>query len=381
MKRSAAHAVETFTIGFDEPSFDETPFAAQVAEIFGTRHHSRAVSAGVTKILGILVSHAEEPFADNSAIPFYLLSEVVRRNVTVALSGDGADELLAGYDTYRATGLAPYYRLLPGWLRRGLIRPLVRHLPISHRKYGASMLLNRFAAGAELPFPKDHCSWRRIVSPELRNRLLTSQIKSTADGDPLDVYARVLEDAPDWLSPLEKQLHLDLRFHLPNDMLVKVDRMSMAHALEVRVPFLDLEVVRTCLAIPPAHKRAGKRGKLVLKEMLRPDLPPELVERPKAGFLIPLERWLQRDWQPLLNSVLTREFAEQTGAFHWPVLEGLIQDHASGRADHAYALFALLVLGIWWRVWVTGEMAAETRRPAAAPVRISRLQPESSLSP
>jgi asparagine synthase (glutamine-hydrolysing) len=258
-----------------------------------------------------------------------------------------------------------------------VIQPLVRTLPVSHAKYGVSMLLNRFTAGADLPFPKDHCSWRRIVSHDLRNRLLTDHVRSQADEDPLDVYARALDDAPPWLSPLEKQLHLDLRFHLPNDMLVKVDRMSMAHSLEVRVPILDLEVVETCLAIPTLSKRRGKKGKLVLKDMLRSDLPPELVERRKAGFLIPLERWLQRDWQPLVASILTEEFAAQTGAFHWPALNGVIQDHAAGRADHAYALFALLVLGIWWRIWISREIAADPRRPTAAPIKISTL-PQSS---
>ena len=370
MKRSQVDAIETFTIGFGDKSFDESPFAAQVAEIYGSKHRSQDVAADTAKILGSVVSHAEEPLADNSAIPLFLLSESARRQVKVALSGDGADELLAGYSTYRASQVAPYYRCLPHWLRQRVFRPLVQRLPTSRTKYGPAMLLQRFVSGADLPFPKDHCSWRRLVSDDLRPRLLTKHALSQAEPDPLDLYAAELDDAPDWLTPLERQLHLDLRFHLPNDMLTKVDRMSMAHSLEVRVPFLDLEVVQTCLTIPPVWKRHAGRGKRVLADMLSADLPASLVNRRKSGFLIPLELWLRREWKPLLDSVLTSEFAEDTGAFHWPVLQQMLQDHADAKADHSYALFALLVLGIWWRMWITRETPPTPNRVESADLRV-----------
>lgn len=374
MARSRPEEIQTFTIGFDDPSHDESPYAAEVARLFNTKHHVRTVAADAADILLSVVSHAEEPFADNSAIPFYLLSESVRRGVTVALSGDGADELLAGYDTYRASQLAPWFRRIPAPIRHGVIRPLVRRLATSDRKYGWSMLLKRFIAGADLPFPRDHCSWRRYLSADLRTQLLTPEFLSNACEDPLAPYANALDDAPDWLTPLERQLHLDLRFHLPNDMLVKVDRMSMAHALEVRVPLLDLEIVETCLAIPPRHKRRGKHGKLVLKNLLSPELPRHLVQRRKSGFLVPLERWLRNEWQPLLRSVLTEEFAAQTGMFRWTALQRLLQDVSAGRFDHAYTVYALLVHGLWWKMWISRELPRRVNSPPAAVVKVIRLK-------
>ncbi|NND99451.1 MAG: hypothetical protein HKN47_19220, partial [Pirellulaceae bacterium] len=373
MRRSDATSIETFTIGFDESSFDESPYAAQVAEIYGTKHHADRVSADVVGLLGTLVSHAEEPFADNSMIPFYLLSQQVRQHVIVALSGDGADELMGGYDTYRASQWAPYYRMLPGFLRRGAIAPIVNRLPSSTKKYALPSLLRRFVAAADQPSPRDHCSWRRYVSAELRNELYTDRFKQDATSDPISQYAAALDDAPPWLSPLEQRLHVDMQFHLPNDMLVKVDRMSMAHGLEVRVPLLDDEVIRTCLAMPSNERRQGKQGKLPLRRLLRDDLPPELIDRKKAGFLSPIERWLQGPWQPLLRDLLNDDFVDQTGAFQMPALQKMIDDQMSGRADHAYPLFALLVFAIWWRIWITQEWPDQTHRPDAKPTRVTRL--------
>jgi len=307
-------------------------------------------------------------------IPFFLLAEHARRRVTVALSGDGADELLAGYMTYRASRWSPYYRALPRWLRRGLIEPAARRLPVSTAKYGAPSLARRFVAAASLPFPLDHCSWRRIVPADLREELYAPSFRQQLTADPLQCYADVLEDAPDWASPLEQQLHLDLRFHLPNDMLVKVDRMSMAHSLEVRVPFLDLEVVAACLAMPPECKHRRGRGKLPLKALLAKDLPPELVHRKKGGFLAPIESWLRGPWQPLVKELLNRDFAEESGLFSWPALARMIADHAAGRGDHAYPLFTLLVLALWWETWLTGATAPQPqRRRSAAPVKVHRL--------
>ena len=262
MRRSGVDEIDTFTIGFKEESFDESQYAARVAKRYDTRHHSQLMADDMSDLLRTVVSHVEEPFADNSMIPFFLLSEHTRRHVTVALSGDGADELLGGYMTYKlpANGNPSCYRMLPGALRSGIIEPLVSRLPDSTRKYGLPSILRRFVAAAARPFPWDHCSWRRIVSAALREELYSKEFLAATGDDPLQCYAENLDDVPDWTSPLEKQLHLDLRFHLPNDMLVKVDRMSMAHSLEVRVPLLDQDVIAACLAMPPACKRRGRRG-------------------------------------------------------------------------------------------------------------------------
>lgn len=373
MRRSNVDEIDTFTIAFREASFDESPFAERVAKRYATRHHVQTMAQETVELLRTVVSHAEEPFADNSMIPFFLLAEHARRHVTVALSGDGADELLAGYSTYGASKWSPYYRRLPGALRRGIIAPVVGCLPDSTRKYGFSNVLRRFVTGAERAFPWDHCSWRRIVSAQLRQQLYTPEFISTIDDDPLESYAQNLDDVPDWTSPLERQLHLDLRFHLPNDMLVKVDRMSMAHSLEVRVPFLDQEVIAACLAMPPDCKRRGGRGKLPLRRMLEPDLTKEIVHRKKAGFLIPLESWLHGPWRPLLEQMLTDDFAQSTGLFQSSSLQTMMVDHAAGRGDYSYSLFALLVLAIWWETWMTQSAVPQCRKTNFVPTQVHRL--------
>lgn len=165
---------------------------------------------------------------------------------------------------------------------------------------------------------------------------------------------------------------MDLRFHLPNGLLVKTDRMSMAHGLEVRVPWLDQEVIAACLALPAKWKRQGGDGKRVLKQLLSSDLPKGITHRRKAGFVIPLEAWMRSSWQPMLRSHLNERFAEETGLFRWPVLLKMIDDQRDGKADHAYSLYTLLILSIWWDTWITGRTPPIFNRPInAQPVQIT----------
>ncbi|HEV7280134.1 MAG TPA: asparagine synthase (glutamine-hydrolyzing) [Pirellulaceae bacterium] len=372
----AAH-IETFSAGFAEASFDESPYAAQVAKRFGTLHHAERIEPDAASLMEMLVSHAEDPLADNSMIPLFRLARFTRSRVTVALSGDGADELLAGYDTYRASELVAYWQAVPEGVRRRLIGPLVKALPASDAKYGAANVLRRFAAGAEEPGLRAHCSWRRYVPRELREELYSDRLKSAVAGeDPIGRYAAALDDAPEDLSPLGQQLHIDLRFHLPSDMLVKVDRMSMAHSLEVRVPFLDDEVVRTCLAIPSNVLRRGKRGKLPLRRLLSADLDSKIVNRKKAGFLVPLERWMRREWQGALRERLTAEFAEESGLFRGATLRRMLDEQASGCGDWAYPLFALFTLSVWNAIWIDRSRPVQLVRPAdAVATRVERLDP------
>lgn len=373
MSRDEQATVESFTIRFEEQAFDESPYAARVGERYGTHHHAETVAAESAAFLPVLVAHAEEPLADNSMLPFYLLAKFVRQRVKVALSGDGADELLGGYDTYRASRWAPRYRLVPRPIRRALVAPFVAALPPSEGKYGWTSVLRRFVEGAEQPGLRAHCSWRRMIPQHLRARLYTPSFLQAGQQDPLDRYATAAADAPPWLSPLEQQLHADLRFHLPNDMLVKVDRMSMAHALEVRVPLLDQQVVRACLNLPPHWKRRGREGKRVLRELLRADLPADVVDRRKAGFLIPLEKWLRGAWQPMLRQLLTPAWVHDCGLLQWAAVEHMLNAHAARRGDYAYPLFVLLVMSLWWRIWITGDMAEQRPRITAAPTRVTRL--------
>jgi asparagine synthase (glutamine-hydrolysing) len=354
MRQASDDKPQAFSAGFEETSFDETPYARQVADALGVELHSRRLAADAAALLPVLVSHAEEPLADNSMVPLYLLSAFARERVKVALSGDGGDELLAGYMTYKASRWARWYRLLPAPLRRGVVRPLAESLPASQTKYGAAMLARRFVEGAENPPLTDHCSWRQIVSPREKQRLYLPGMQSAAGSfDPIAEYAGHADDAPDWLTPLERQLHVDLTFHLPNDMLVKVDRMSMAHSLEVRVPLLDLELVKMCLSLPPEYKLRRGTAKFILKQSLSGALPRHVLHRKKAGFLVPLEKWLRGPLLPLLRESLSHDFLHETGLLSPERLTTMIEQHASGRRDFAYPLFTLLVFSAWWRKWIS----------------------------
>jgi asparagine synthase (glutamine-hydrolysing) len=364
-----------FHIAFGEGSFDESPYARRVAEACGIRLHSRTLTTDNTELLTRAVWHAEEPLADNSMIPFYLLAGFARERVTVALSGDGADELLAGYMTYRASRYAPIYRRLPGWLRRGAIAPLVRALPVSTRKYGLAMLARRFIEGAEEGTLRDHCSWRQIVSSRNKQTLYTSVANSGWDA--VGRYAATVEDAPDWLTPLERQLHVDFRCHLPSDMLTKVDRMSMAHALEVRVPLLDLEMVAACLRIPGALKLNGRRTKHVLKQVMTGVLPADVVQRRKQGFVMPVERWMRNEWRPLLNEHLAPAVIGRIPLLRPERVTNMVQRHAAGQEDFGYHLFALLVLSLWWQVWMERTLTVGGGRASASPTTIHRISADS----
>ncbi len=355
MTRSQIGTVDTFTVGFQEASFDESQKAKMIAERYSTDHHSKLVTCEDVGLLERIVEHAEDPIADNSLLPVYLLSQFARSKLTVALSGDGADELLAGYDTYRASEISQSYRRIPRWIRRFGISPMVRCLPASTKKYNFASMAQRFVQGAERDWPLDHCSWRVMIDPSRASQLYTAEFIQSLNEPPLDRYAATLEDAPDWLDRLEQQLHVDFRFHLPNDMLVKVDRMSMAHSLEVRVPFLDREVIETALAIPSAWKRQGKIGKVVLRKLLSKDLGAEITDGKKAGFVIPIERWLRDDWFEYSRGKLDRTWCEASGIFRWPEVDKMLQEHRAGRRDHAYGLFTMLFCSLWWRRWIAGE--------------------------
>ena len=365
-QQASGDEVEGFHIAFGDGSFDESPFARRVSEACGTRLHARTLTTDSTELLTRAVWHAEEPLADNSMIPFYLLAQFARERITVALSGDGADELLAGYMTYRASRFAPIYRWLPGWLRRGAVAPLVRALPVSTRKYGFSMLSRRFVEGAEEGPLRDHCSWRQIVSARNKRELYTATARP--EWDALSRYAAAAGDAPGWLAPLERQLHVDFRFHLPSDMLTKVDRMSMAHALEVRVPLLDLEMVAACLRIPGTLKLQGRSAKHVLKRVMADVLPADIVNRRKQGFVMPVERWMRKEWQPLLREHLAPSVIGRIPLLRPERVAELVERHAAGREDFGYDLFALLVLSLWWQVWMERTLdVGGGRRPAAPP--------------
>ena len=283
---------KAFSVGFVDPRFDELPYSRMAAEALGVSLESETVGVDVAELTRRVAPHSRDPFADSSALPTYLLCEMARKHVTVALSGDGADEMLGGYATHGAAATARKYRRWPRWLRRGLIEPIVRRLPDIGGKYSLRDKANRLILGAAEGPDRDHAAWRTIFSPALKDLIYSADFRAaTKDFDPLERYARHIRRAREaGCEELDALLYADQVFYLPNDMLVKVDRMSMAHSLEVRVPFLDVDLVEFCWRLPQRMKRRDATGKVILRRAIVGDYPEALNSRPKSGFNMAYDR-------------------------------------------------------------------------------------------
>lgn len=376
MKRASLGPVHALSIGFDATGFDERRGAQASAAAIGVEWEGHLATLDAAQLLPRLSLHMEEPTADSSMIPTFLLCEAARRRFTVAMSGDGADETLAGYETYRATRMARHYRMIPGLLRRGVIAPLVRRIPPSDRKYALHAVANRFIYGAEQGPGRDHAAWRIYLNDRLKARLYTPDFRQrTAAFDPLEAYARHIAAVPatrEWLTGL---LHADTAFYLPNDMLIKVDRMSMAVGLEVRVPFLDVEMVQFAANLPAEFKlHRGKVRKHILRESLRGAISAAVLDAPKSGFNLPVEAWMRGELGDLLlDAVQTRRV--EIGALLRPdETERMLKEHRDRKADHAHPLFAVLMLALWFEnaagAWRTPRSATAISMDVMRPARL-----------
>jgi len=349
--------VRTFSIGFRERSYNELPDARLVARAFGTEHHELVVEPDLVDLIPKLVLHFDEPYADYSAIPTYLVSEMARRDVTVALSGDGGDELFAGYQTHYAYRVARWYRLLPRPVRDGLIAPLVRALPTSTARISFDYMAKRFVTGAHLPFQRGHYWWKVILDEEEKGALYTDAFArqvvlaaQEAARDGLDSYASFAPhfDAVRHAHPLNQLLYVDAKTFLLDDCLVKVDRMSMAQSLEVRVPYLDHELVEYMARMPPQFKSIGFQTKSLLRDVVRPMLPPEIVGGKKRGFTPPLPAWLKGELRPFVSDVLSPSRVRATGVFRPEAVTRILEDHLAERRDNNREIWTLLCFVLWW---------------------------------
>lgn len=346
--RGGRPAVNTFSMGFADGTYNELPHARRVAERFATRHREGQVVPDVAALFDRLIVHLDEPFADVSLFPTFLVSELARAHVTVALSGDGGDELLGGYDPYEADRLARRIAaVLPRPARRA-VGALAALLPPSEKKKGLVNRLKRFTAGlADAPAEIEHYRWMTYVSPAMKRRLYTPALRDALAG--ADVYRPVRdalrEAGTDDL--LNRQLSTDLGIYLADDILVKVDRMSMAASLETRAPFLDVEVMELACSMPGRLKIRGRERKYVLKRAMADVLPPSILERSKEGFSIPMKNWLKRELAPLMADLLSPDRLRRRGWVDPDAVAARIAAHAAGRENHAHLLFSLMVLERW----------------------------------
>ncbi len=334
--------VKTFSVGFVDRSFDESAHARQVAKHLGTEHHELTLEPGMLlDLVPRLPELLDEPLGDASIIPTYLLSEFTRRHVKVALGGDGGDELFAGYPTLQAHRLAGYYLKAPRLLREGLVEPAVRRLPVSRGNLSFDFRAKRFVSGAAYPTAERHQRWMGSFDREERTALLARevrpQVRESADGDPIN-----------------QVLRLDMRLYLENDILVKLDRASMAASLEGRVPLLNNDFVEYATRLPLNLKLRGLRSKFLLKRALRGILPDTILNRPKKGFGIPVAHWLRGPLKEQMLSVLSPERIAREGFFDRGEVKRLIDDHLDGRRDNRKQLWTLFAFEMWHDGYLKG---------------------------
>jgi asparagine synthase (glutamine-hydrolysing) len=336
---ASGEPLKTFSVAFHGRSFDETPYFRQISRRYGTDHHEFDLNgdSGLEDAIEEFSWYSDEPSADAGALPVWFLSKISRREVTVALSGDGADEIFGGYTTYLADRYARWLRLAPKAARR-LAANIARKLPVSDEKIGLDYKIVRMLAGSVLDPVEAHFFWNGTFSAEEKRRLGIEQ-------------GWRIEVDRDGIGYLDQFLWLDQEYYLPDDILYKVDRMSMAHSLEVRPPFLDHRIVEFAARLPQHHKIRGTQLKFVLRELMKSKLPRAIISRPKEGFDIPAHQWLRTVLRPLLLDTLNELAVRESGVFQWPAIEEILHAHLGRRANLGYHLWGLLVLFLWMKRW------------------------------
>jgi len=344
--------IPTFTIAYPDASFSELPYAEVVAREFNIDHQVLMIEGLTPATIQRVVWQLDEPMTDLSAMPFFLICEQARRQVTVALSGEGCDEALAGYDRFKASRLDRALRFIPASLRRGMIHPLVHALSDRPEKKGAVNMLKRFVEGCELPPDGGAMRWQYFLRPEHVPLLFRPEFLEAVDTEPFapmrSVTARC--DARD---ALDREIYEDLAFTMPESLLMKVDKMSMAHGLEVRVPFLDHELVEFFASLPPIWKLDGFETKAIMRTAFADILPREIVGRGKQGYSLPVKNWLREEMRGFLSETLERSLLVREH-LHVEFVRQLIDEHMARSANHNHILWALLNAALWHERFIEG---------------------------
>ena len=373
LSRTLPAGLQTFALGYREASFSELGYARIVAEHFHTRHTELLVRPVDAAAIERSVWHLDEPTTDPSNLPFMLICAEARRYVKVCLSGDGGDELLMGYDRFRASKANSWLERLPLPQRQRLYRAAVACLPDNERKKGASNVLKRFLQGALLNADGEHIRWQYFSDPAQTAAILEPEFLRGLDTDPFTPIKRWSAQAPRERGLREQ--YVELNTVLPDSVLMKVDKMSMACGLEVRPPFLDHRVVEFCYSLPSSAKLRGLTTKWLLKSAMRERLPPGIAMRPKQGFSIPMKNWIRGELQ-----TLTRDEVFSSGLigehFRRQALERLWREHQERRHNHSHLFWTLLNLALWERLLLRGSAREDT-----APTFTASTHPPTHLRP
>ena len=358
--RASSEAVKTFSISFAEASFDESAYARGVAKYLGTDHHEERLSANLAaNLVSEIGSWMDEPFSDPSLVPTYLLSRFTRKHVTVALGGDGGDELFAGYPMYAGHRWAEVYKRLPSVLRGGLIEPVIRRLPVKTKNLSLDYKALRFVTGTKYDPVAGHHVWFGSFTPEQQQQLLTPAALAASDGD-IYADARAIAGECDNDDLVIRMQSVDTRLYLAEDILTKVDRASMAVSLEVRAPFLDPRVAEFAASLPCNYKLRGLKTKYILKKAVRDMLPAFVTRRGKKGFGVPVAEWLKVKLRPLARDLLSPERVRRAGVFNPEYVARLQDEHERGVANHRKLLWTLLMFELWHESFVETPRRIET---------------------
>jgi asparagine synthase (glutamine-hydrolysing) len=357
--------LKTFSVSFLGRSFDESRWFRQIAARYDTEHHEFDLNPGLELQDAVeqMSYYSDEPSADAGALPVWFLSRMSRQHVTVALSGEGADELFGGYATYLADRYARTARRVPPVMRAAALSAL-RLLPVSDEKISLEYKLKRMLEGSLLPAEDAHLFWNGTFCHRGRTRLLQEAA--------FRVNAPLANGLPASAGYLNRFLHLDQQNYLVDDILYKCDRMSMAHSLEVRPPFLDHRIVEFAARLPENMKIRGSSLKFVLRELMKDKLPAAVVTRKKEGFDIPAHGWLRTVLRPLVEDTLTEDAVERAQVFHWPAVRRIMDDHFNRRANYGYHLWGLLTLFLWMNRWgIQSGQSLPSEKELYTPVSVS----------
>jgi asparagine synthase (glutamine-hydrolysing) len=347
MAKQMDRPVTTFSIGFSESSFDELQHARITARHFHTDHHEFIVTPNICRIVEDIVWHHDEPFGDVSSIPTYMVSKMAREHVTVVLSGDGGDELFAGYDRYLIDRTRERFERIPGFIRRSLMLKVSRALPRS--AYGKNFLRNVALDGDARYIDSLSC-----FSDDAKRDLLSAGFRRELDGrDSSQSFKQILASTSG--ERLERLLYLDSKTYLPGDILTKVDRMTMAHSIEARVPLLDHKLIEFVQTIPASLKLRSGTTKHILKRAMRGLIPDEIIDRPKQGFGVPVNKWFNHELRDMLHDTLSDSKTRQRGYFSQRGIQVLLEEHRRGRRDNSRHLWTLLTLELWHRAYIDGD--------------------------
>jgi asparagine synthase (glutamine-hydrolysing) len=353
MSRCGVEPIRTFSLGYDDPSFSELEYARIVSRQFKTQHEVLMIDPITPDIIEDAIWHLDEPMSELSAIPTYLMAQKARERVKVCLSGEGGDEVLVGYDRFRASKANAYYRTLPQWVRHGIVGRWAKALPDRPEKKGTINVLKRFVEGGLLPEEGEHLRWQFFGSPERDRQLFKKDFLSRIALDPFAPIRDAIAPC-NATERLDREVYLELKLIMPEIANLKVDKTTMAHGLEIRVPFLDHQFVEFCATIPGDMKLRGFTTKSIFRSAMKDILPDTILKRGKQGYSLPLKNWLRVQMRDYAQEVIASSELIQE-VFDLSYIQRMVREHLDYRANHSHTIWALVNLAVWHRLFIESQ--------------------------